>query len=403
MRFVRLAPVVGALLACSGSTTNTQNRDAGAADSGVPAGDVPPPTDAGLRRNLPGDDYCNAARTNCGANESSTCGVCVRNPSGRTPAGTPRPLVRTNCDDTQRREYCRTGDVGQPNVSCFDPANWPTAGMSERVTVWGAVRVFGNGNDSQHIRVTIYRVGADGMPGEMIGSAVSDLMHPARSTEDVLSPTRDRVLFTRNLGGYHIENVPTETELLVVTEADAADSTARMLWSHKIYDYNVMFRNSEINGEMAPAMIPGTRRVRFNARVISNGDWQSIPATSALTEGIRPGRGALAGEVHDCDDVRLANATVESSPRRAWDGPVVYFSDNDTNPLPDLSRGNSGTSLLGTYALLDMEPGLVTVAAAGYDASARLVHLGSFRARVFPDSVTIVTFRGMRPWQTPNR
>jgi hypothetical protein len=219
----------------------------------------------------------------------------------------------------------------------------------------------------------------------------------------VLSPTRDRVLFTRNLGGYHIENVPTETELLVVTEADAADSTARMLWSHKIYDYNVMLRNSEVNAETAPMALPGTRRARFNARVISNGDWQSIPATSALTEGIGAGRGALAGEVHDCDDVRLANATVESNPRRVWDGPTVYFSDNDTNPLPDLSRGGIGTSLLGTYALLDVNPGQVTVVATGYDTNMRLVHLGSYRARVFPDSVTIVTFRGLRPWQVPTR
>lgn len=395
MRSIRLVIVFGALAACSGSTTATA-RD-GSVDAVTPAGDVPPATDSGRASSLPGDDYCNAPRGMCPSAQVSTCGVCIAPPTRRT------PLVRTNCDDTQRREYCRTGTVGPANLSCFDAANWPTAGTSERVTMWGTVRVFGNGNDSQHIRVTVYRPNPDGTPGEMIGSAVSELTHPANGTEDVLSPTRDRVLFTRNLGGYHIENVPTETELLVVTEADAADSTARMLWSHKIYDFNVMLRNAEVNAETAPMALPGTRRVRFNARVISNGDWQSIPATSALTEGIGAGRGALAGEVHDCDDVRLANATVESNPRRVWDGPTVYFSDNDTNPLPDLSRGGIGTSLLGTYALLDMNPGQVTVVATGYDNNMRLVHLGSYRARVFPDSVTIVTFRGLRPWQVPTR
>lgn len=398
MRLARFAPVVVvSLLACSGSTTSTATDASVAADTGTPT-DRGPTSDTGLMGSLPGDEYCNAPRASCSGGAVSTCGVCVSPPTRR------QPLRRTNCDDTQRREYCRTGtDVGQANLACFQQANWPVAGASERVTMWGTVRVFGNGGDSQHIRVTVYRVGADGMPGEMIGTAVSDLMHPAHGTEDVLTPTRDRVLFTRNLGAYHIENVPTETELLVVTEADAADSTAQMLWSHKIYDYNIMLRNAEINVDMAPAALPGTRRVRFNARVISNGDWQSIPATSALTEGIRVGRGALAGEVHDCDDVRLANATVESQPRRAWDGPVVYFSDNDTNPLPDLSRAGIGTSLLGTYALLDVEPGLVTVAATGYDQNMQLVHLGSYRARVFPDAVTIVTFRGLRPWQVPMR
>jgi hypothetical protein len=395
MRSIRLVIVFGALAACSGSTTATA-RD-GSVDAVTPAGDVPPATDSGRATSLPGDDYCNSPRGTCPGAEVSTCGVCIAPPTRRN------PLVRTNCDDTQRREYCRTGTVGPANLSCFDAANWPTAGTSERVTMWGYVRVFGNGNDSQHIRVTVYRPNADGTPGEMIGTTVSELTHPANGTEDVLSPTRDRVLFTRNLGGYHIENVPTETELLVVTEADAADSTARMLWSHKIYDFNVMLRNAEVNAETAPMALPGTRRARFNARVISNGDWQSIPATSALTEGIGAGRGALAGEVHDCDDVRLANATVESFPRRVWDGPTVYFSDNDTNPLPDLSRGGIGTSLLGTYALLDVNPGPLTVVATGYDNNMRLVHLGSYRARVFPDSVTIVTFRGLRPWQVPTR
>lgn len=152
----------------------------------------------------------------------------------------------------------------------------------------------------------------------------------------------------------------------------------------------------------APAGVTG-RSVRFLARVISNSDWTAIPATSTLTSGITIGRGALAGEVHDCDDVRLSNATVESSPRRAWDGPVVYFSENDTNPLPDLSRAERGTSLLGTYALLDVEPGPVRVSAVGYDANRQVVHLGSYRARVYPDSVTTVTFRGLRPWQAPAR
>ncbi|MEZ4393476.1 MAG: hypothetical protein R3A48_20600 [Polyangiales bacterium] len=396
MRSLRLAILFGALAACSGSTTSTA-RDGSVVDSGVAPGDVPAAGDSGFAGSLPGDDYCNTPAGTCMGSEVSTCGVCIAPPTRR------QAVRRTNCDDTQRREYCRTGDVGPANLSCFERANWPVAGASERVTMWGYVRVFGNGNDSQHIRVTVYRPNADGTPGEMIGTAVSDLAHPANGTEDVLSPTRDRVLFTRNLGGYHIENVPTETELLVVTEADAADSTARMLWSHKIYDFNVMLRNAEVNAEALPMNVPGARHVRFNARVISNGDWQSIPATSALTEGIGAGRGALAGEVHDCDDVRLANATVESRPRRVWDGPTVYFSDNDTNPLPDLSRGGIGTSLLGTYALLDLNAGPVTVVATGYDANMRLVHLGSYRARVFPDSVTIVTFRGLRPWQVPMR
>lgn len=269
------------------------------------------------------------------------------------------------------------------------------------VTLFGSVKVFGNGGDSQHIRVSVHRVNPDHSPGELIGTTVSDLMHPAHGTEDVYTPSRDRVQFTRNLGGYQIANVPTETELLVITEGDAADHEAQGLWSHKIYDYNIVFFNREVGQHMAPAGIDGSNAIYYQPRVISNSDWTAIPAASTLTSGITPGRGVIAGEVHDCDDVRLSNATVESSPRREWDGPVVYFSENDTNPLPDLAREQRGTSLLGTYALFDMDPGVVTLAAIGYVDATTVVHLGSYVARAYPDAITIVTFRGMRAWQAP--
>ncbi len=399
-----LVPFGVALLACacSSSTSSTPARDAAtAADTAIPA-DGGAPTDASTPADtgstgtgLPGDEYCRsaAAGVTCGRGQTNTCGVCIALPA-RNDA-----LERTNCDDTQRREYCRTGTVGAPNLQCYQPGSYPTAGTPQMVTIWGYVRVFGNGGNSQHIKVSVYRVAADGNPGELIGATVSDITSPGSGMEDVFSPSRDRVLFTRQTGGFQIPNVPTETELLVVTEGDPADAQAAGLWSHRIYDYNTLLSNGQVDMDTAPAGINGTHKVRFLPRVISNSDWTAIPATATLTSGITRGRGAFAGEVHDCDDVRLANASVDSSPRRAWDGPVVYFSDNDTNPLPDLSR--DATSLLGTYALLDLDPGVVRVAASGYDANHRLIHLGSYRARVFADSITLVTLRGMRPWQVP--
>ena len=387
---------VGFLLlgcACGGSSTTLTTQDAGP-DTGVSPTDGAA-TDASGTTGLPGDEYCRSApNPGCRGATVNTCGVCV------TPSPRRDVLERTNCDDTQRREYCRSGTVGEPNLRCFQPGSYPTAGVSERVTMWGYVRVFGNGGDSQHIRISVHRVNDDGTPGEMLGTTVSDITNPAAGMEDVFSPSRDRVLFTRRTGGYSLPNIPTEIELVVVTEGDPTDTEASGLWSHRIYDYNFVLLNAEINALPAPTGITG-RAARFLPRVISNSDWTAIPATSTLTSGITRGRGALAGEVHDCDDVRLANATVESTPHRAWDGPVVYFSENDTNPLPDLSREQRGTSLLGTYALLDVEPGPVRVAALGYNAAHQIVHVGSYRARIFPDSVTLVTFRGMRPWQVP--
>lgn len=369
------------------ASTNTSGDSGTRTDSATPASGAV------------GDDYtaCRSAQNpTCPTNQVATCGVCVPRP--RTSSG-PAILERTRCDDTIRREYCRSGDRGAPNLSCFEAGRRPTMGASSRVTMWGNVRVFGNGGDAQHIRITVYRPTADGMPGEMLGQTVSDIAAPGNGMEDVYSPSRDRVLFSRNLGGYQIPNIPTETELLVVTEGDPTDSTASSLWSHRIYDYNIMLSNADVDAAMAPMGINGEHKVRFQPRVISNSDWSAIPSAATLVTGIPAGHGALAGEVHDCDDVRLANASVASNPRLLFEGGTVYFSDNDTNPLPDTSRALRGTSLLGTYALLDMAPGVTNVAAVGYDSNSRLLHLGSYRARVFPDSVSIVTLRGLRHWQ----
>ncbi len=385
-----------ALAGCSGSTGTTPQTGTDAGTNPTDTGGATTDTGGGGNPGLANDEYCRSNTPgNCRAPAVNTCGVCVPPPPIRA------PIARTNCDDTQRREFCREGDVGAPNLSCFQSGMHPTAGTSRAVTVYGSVKVFGNGGDSQHIRVTIHRLNADRTPGEMVGSAVTDLMHPARGTEDVYSPSRDRVLFTRNLGGYQIANVPTETELLVITEGDPADRDAQGLWSHRVYDYNVVFFNREIGQHTPPAGIDGASAIFFQPRVISNSDWTAIPAASTLTSGITLGRGVIAGEVHDCDDVRLSNATVETSPRRQWDGPVIYFSENDTNPLPDLSRDQRGTSLLGTYAIFDLDPGPVNVAAIGYRDATTPVHLGSYPARVYADSITIVTFRGLRAWQAP--
>lgn len=349
--------------------------------------------DAAPLPGIAGDEYCRAlaAGVACTAPAVNTCGVCV------TPSSA--LLTRTRCDDTQRRESCDTAAVTAPAVGCFAPGSRPVAGTSEPVTLWGYVSVFGNGGDSQHVRVSVHRVAADGTPGELVGRAVSDVAGPAAGSEDVYSPSRDRVLFTRRTGGYQIPNVPTETELVVVTEGDPADTASAMLWSHPVYTYDVVLLNAAINAAPAPTGVTGARTVRYVPRVLSNSDWTALPATATFAAGITAGRAMVLGEVHDCDDVRLANATVESAPVRRWDGPVVYFSENDTNPLPDLSRSSRGTSLLGTFMLLDLDPGLVRVAAVGRTSSASPVHLGSRRVRAFANAVTFVTLRGLRPWQ----
>jgi hypothetical protein len=330
------------------------------------------------------------------------CGVCV------VPPGDPAMdhLTRTTCasisDDPQ---YCDTASTAAPpNLSCytgFDPAHPPTAPMSQTVTLWGVVDVFGTGGDSNNVHIQVYEIAADGTPGTMVGEATTDPM--LYHEDDVERDTSGMIVQMRTLAGFAIPNIQTDHPYIIKTIGTTPD-----FFAHAIYDYSVPIRGTDVGTHPVPAsadcggctvgtMVTGPS-VYARLRTISNSDWVTIPSTATLPTGIPAGHGALAGEVHDCDDVRLANAQVYAAPEPNFTSPV-YFSDNPSRPLPDVSRASHGTGALGIYALLDMNPGNIRVSAVGYDQNSALTLVGSYGVRIFADAVTVVSFRGIRPWQ----
>ena len=174
---------------------------------------------------------------------------------------------------------------------------------------------------------------------------------------------------------YEYADVPSETELLVITAGD--------IWA-PIYDYGLFISNADVkNGAYLK-----------DVRALASDDYQLIPQV-ALGKTVTAGHGVLAGEVHDCGDVRLVDAVVDiDQPKFS----LSYFTDNEDNPLPDIDAHS--TSALGLYSALDVAPGPVTVAAAGVFGG-KVVSLGYFKGRIFPDAVTSFTFRGLRPFQLP--
>jgi hypothetical protein len=377
-----------AALACSPPPVT--NPDTGGTDAS---------TDGPSTAGLPGETYCTGlpAPTRCPLGYRASCGVCVQVPQD---AMNDR-LRRTSCAELREPEYCdHANPPTAPNLSCFtgfDPANPPQGEAEQTVTVWGVVDVFGTGGDADDVNVQIFEVGADGAPGAMVGQATARVS--VYSEEDVELNSDGTERQRRRLGGFKIENVRTEHPYIIRTQGDPST------FGHAIYDYTLAIRNRDIampDARAASALGITGMAVRIRPRTLANSDWTTIPSTAALPSGIPAGHGVIAGEVHDCDDVRLSNATVYTQPAPNYED-TVYFSNNDTHPLPDTSRNGHGTQLLGLYAILDVNPGPVRVAAIGYSPSGELVHVGSYAARVFPDSVTVVTLRGLRPWQVMRR
>jgi len=301
------------------------------------------------------------------------CGVTLKQP----------PAQGDGYVELQRSENVKEyAGSGPPDVSCFSPSGYPDApGTSELVTMRGYADLFSHGCVSEELEITVYKVqrggSNDGMPGEMVGSPVTTATLAECMQDGNAKTEEDDDCDTgfRYACAYEYPEVPTETELMVITKG--------ALWT-PINEYNLYIPNSEVqNGEYEK-----------DVRALASDDYNVI-AQTVMGKNITPGHGAVAGEVHDCGDVRLINAMVDVDVPKYV---TTYYTDNEDNPLPDTDAKASST--LALYSAVDVAPGPVVVGAAGV-LNGELVGVGFFRARVFADEVTSVTFRGLRPFQLP--
>jgi hypothetical protein len=349
-----LLPLAVAALGCSDSTADRPNTD-----------NCLETLDPALN-----SEFCNAtpAATDCSLAAKArhqVCGVPLEPP----PEG--GDLVRSS--DVE--EFAGSG---APDLGCFNPASYPAPpDTSQAVSVRGIAKIFSNGCESSDLTIEAYTVqrggdpASEGMIGELIGSAVVT----DSDCELTGAPSEHDDCGTRWECTYDYPGVPTETELVFKTSGDN--------WS-PLYLYNVYISNDDV--------VDGVWE--FDLRALARGDYTLIPQV-AIGGPVSPGHGVIAGEIHDCGDVRLINAVADiDRPKKT----LVYFGDDEDSPLPDL--GADATKRLGLYSAMDVAPGPVTVAAAGA-VDGTMTTLGFLQVQVYPDSVTSVTFRGLRPFQVP--
>ena len=296
------------------------------------------------------------------------CGVPVKAP---TEAGVLLELERS----PNVEEFAGSGP---PALGCLEEGSFPAPpGQPQMVTMQGIAKVFKNGCQSNDVRIevwTVNRTGGsdDGTQGELVGSVVTDADCSVNGVPEMVELCEERFECRFTVAG-----VPTETELLITTSGSE--------WQ-TIYEYNVYFGNNEV--------VNGT--VEKDVRALKKSDYPVI-AQAAMGKTVTAGNGALGGEVHDCDNVRLINAVVDINvPAFA----LTYFGDDEDNPLPLTVQEAKATGLTSLYTALDIQPGPIAVAAAGV-VGGRLVGVGIFKAQIYADSVTTITFRGLRPFQTP--
>jgi hypothetical protein len=272
----------------------------------------------------------------------------------------------------------------------------PTAGTSQMVTVTGYVKLFANGDDSSGVKIQIFQEGPNGTLGAAVGTPYVTQMTDTAVVEtwSTQCPTPGGC----QLRTFTYPNVPTETPLIIET----SDGTGSGMWAD-LYDYNVLIPDppatfGTMAGPAGDADPNCTTGPCYNPTAVAATDIQTVAATVGFE--INSNQGLLAGEVHDCDDVRISGATVDSD--QAHEGPMFYFNDNEADPLPDATRAQSGlgTSVLGLYGALNLNTGTpIRVSATGvYNGQPTL--LGTYVVQVYAGAVTALTFRGRRSFQT---
>ncbi len=324
-----------------------------------------------------------------------SCCVAVGEP-GRS--STNPHLVRTKDTD----EYADPKG-GPPNLSCFEPSGYPSqppaGGTQKTASLAGVIKTFSNGGCAAEdligpnaVTVEVYKVkrtgdpATDGALGDLVGTALvaNDQMPIVK--EEVTNCADDPKLNRQ----YEYPDVPMYTELVVKSYGNG--------WS-PLYAYNIYI------SEDSPDYDSTNNSYAYDVRALAEGDFQTI-ATVAIGKTITAGNGAIGGEVHDCDNIRLQFARVDVSVPRVG---LEYFNDNEDNKLPDTTRRDIGTGRTALYSALDITvPGpeglYARMAGAGLVPGPdgdKLVSLGYYDVRVFPNSVTSVSLRGLRPFQVP--
>jgi hypothetical protein len=360
----------GALLVVSSACSSSNSAPVADAGAGGTASCEGAPT-------LGKADFCktctlaaNASPNKCSAPRTiEACCTFVQPPTQELSRGV--GLNRNSSNDPTLQLGCLD------NPGTVDPA-------TKTVTLKGFLRVFSSGGDSAGVKIEIFKEGKDGALGDLVGAAVETTKDDVKNPPQLPKPAwlkkcpADGCTFR----GFSYAGIPTETPLIIKT----SDATGGDQWA-ALYDYNIFFANTAVQAGDT---------VSYDPAAVAATDINTV-ASAAGGFTVRADKGLLAGEVHDCADVRVSGATVDTDV--AHEGDMFYFGENESDPLPDKSRGSLGTSKLGLFGTLNLPTNTPIKVSAIGKSGGQTVLLGTYTVQTFPGAVTALSFRGRRPWQ----
>jgi hypothetical protein len=355
-------------------------------------------------------------------------GTCAKAPS--------KPAQRSACQDSSKiTEYCASNGVSAPQVACLAGAVAPMP-AGRKATMAGFVKVFSGGGNSDKVKIEVFKAaditGADSLGrAAALGSAMTSLTQanvdagtvracpakdvpgnpPCSPPSTDCSPACASDISLTGSGAqycasgtcvdrlryeapYEIAGVDVDVPLVVRTSG--AMGTSDTQWAPLVAFRVILASSDPICTDEAQTECwqdDARTTYRYFPNALSRSDYQVIPTSAGLSAGIPAGKGVVAGEVRDCQNVRLEFAQVGINPPAST---FTYFNDSPFKTLPNTGRLGEGTDGLGLFAGLNVAPGAVTVAAVGLVDGANAA-LGAASVIVFADTVTTVLINGGRP------
>lgn len=195
---------------------------------------------------------------------------------------------------------------------------------------------------------------------------------------------------------YSIDNIPTNRAIVI--RVIGPNGTDNSTWAATIR-WNVSLSTvaractSTIDSDCLDVSNAAKPLYRLDVTALAQADSIRLPRQAGLTGGVPNGQGAIYGEVHDCDDIRLANVSVAVSPAA---GLISYFAVDPLRLRPDVTRAAIGTDPLGRFSAWGVHSGRAIIDAAGLLAGVSVTSFGRDTVFIYAGTLSIVTVSGAR-------
>jgi hypothetical protein len=194
-------------------------------------------------------------------------------------------------------------------------------------------------------------------------------------------------------GVYAVENVPTNTELVVRVRKHDPNAD----W-HDSYYWDIVLFSDHLDPKGAgnqPTKYIGADTYHVNPTIVGQGQWQLVPQTLGLGD-ITDGNGVVGGRIRDCGNLKRGGFPIHDAKVGMGIPPagLAFFNDNEDDTVP--IKNKQSTDTLGRFAAVDLPPGANRVSASvmlGTDT----IKLGSQDVFVVPGALMIVSLPGRIP------